>query len=124
MIVFEQQEGPILPTLKLSIKDCDKELGFYFLIPHADNIYEVHTHMNTELYGSAVELSKEAIKQVFQSLPNMDIIITKVPVNNPLAKRLSLSVGMKMYGTLPKSFRDVGNNLIDQEMFYISREIL
>jgi hypothetical protein len=43
-----------------------------------------------------------------------------VPANNPLLRRLVLKCGCKPCGVLPKSFK--ADVLIDQEIFYISRE--
>lgn len=117
MISFEQQDGGVLPVYKLAIVEEGREIGFYILVPQAIDIYEVHTHMEPEVMGSAVAISKQAMQEAFALLPDMQNLVTKVPVDNPLAKRLSLKVGMKFYGTLPKSFGG-----IDQELFYINRE--
>jgi len=116
MIVFEQQDGGYIPFLKLRVVEDDKELGFYLLIPHSLELYEVHTHFHPEAYGSALPITKEAMQYTFRELPMIKTLITKVPVNNPLAKRLCTKVGMKYCGTIPDSFEGV-----DQEMFYISR---
>lgn len=117
MISFEPQEGINLAVIRLSIQDEGKEIGFFLLVPQATNIYEVHTHMGVEAYGSATDISKKALLEAFEFLQDMDILVTKVPTDNPLAKRLSINVGMKLYGRLPKSF-----NGVDQELFYIDRE--
>lgn len=117
MISFEQQDGGVLPVYKLAIVEEGREIGFYLLVPQAIDIYEIHTHMEPEVKGSSVEISKQALKETFILLPNMQNLVTKVPINNPLAKRLSLKVGMRPYGVLPESFEGA-----DQELFYINRK--
>lgn len=115
-IAFEQQDGGALPILKLSIMEEEIELGFYFFIPHSTEMYEVHTHFYPESYGSALPITSEAMQYIFKELPMMNTLVTKVPITNPLAKRLCTKVGMKYCGTIPNSFEGVA-----QEMFYISR---
>lgn len=123
MITFSFIDLVGIPSIKISILEEREELGIYFLIPQADNIYEVHTQFYPAAYGSAVEISSEAMKEVFSKLKKIDILVTKVPINNPLAKRLAKKVGMVLYGILPKSYpTDTG--LIDQELYYISKEMV
>lgn len=119
MVDFEFIDAGKLQVHKLLVKEQEEVIGFYLLVPHGIDILEVHTEFYLGAFGRAVEISKEAMRLVFSVDNNINILVTKVPVNNPLAKRLSLKVGMKQYGLLPKSFQGV-----DQELYYISREDL
>ena len=108
--------------LKLSVLDEQEEIAFYLFVPHSQDIYEIHTHFSPQAYGSAVEVSKSMLQHLFSSLPLLETLVTKVPVNNPLAKRLAKKCGLKLYGVLPDSFKLEDDSMIDQEMFYISRK--
>lgn len=120
MIEFKLEELGNNPAHQLRIFDGEKEIGFFLIVTQALDIYEVHTHFIKEAFGSATIIGKEAILEGFRLIPSMNILVTKVPKNNPLAKRLTLSVGMKPYGLLPNSF-STDSGFIDQELFYISR---
>lgn len=123
MIKFSFDNLVGIPSIKLSILDNEEELGVYFLVPQADNIYEVHTHFHSHAYGSSTDISKEALKEAFNKIENLDVLVTKVPVNNPLAKQLTKSVGMQFCGILPKSY-PTNTGLIDQEIYYITKEMV
>lgn len=123
MIEFTVQETSS-PVYKLYIFDDKEEIGFYLLLPQAFDIFEVHTHFYPQAYGSAVEISKQALKFVFSTFIALNILVTKVPISNVLAKRLTIKCGLKPYGLLPKSFKSKFGIYEDQELFYILREDL
>lgn len=121
MIEYKFKQIGHNPTLKLSIIEDELEIGHYLLIPQAKDIYELHTHFDKKAFGRTTSIGKEALKEGFKTLSKMENLVTKVPINNPLARRLTLSVGMKYYGTLPNSY-ETQSGFIDQELFYISRK--
>jgi hypothetical protein len=121
VISFEYADDGKISVVKMSIMDEKEEIGFFILIPQSVNVYEVHTHFYPQAYGSAVAIGKAALKDGFTSNADIEVLVTKVPVNNPLAKRMALKTGWKLYGTLPNSFKTAEGNFIDQELYYIDR---
>lgn len=121
MFNFEFIDGGKLQVHKLLVKEEETILGFYLLVPHGIDILEVHTEFFPEAFGRTDIISREAMHLVFSVDDNINMLVTKVPVNNKLAKRLTLKMGFKQYGILPESYK-TNNTWIDQEVFYIFRK--
>jgi RimJ/RimL family protein N-acetyltransferase len=104
----------------LGFFDSDQFLGLFMLHPHNAACWEVHTCMLPIAWGRASLFAAECIEWVFNHTACLRLI-TNVPKDNSLARRLALSVGMREFGINPKSFLKNGIAL-DQYMLGISKE--
>lgn len=80
---------------------------------------EIHTALLPEARGKAVEIGEAALKWGFDNLP-VKRFVTAVPEFNPLALRMALKCGFKIYGTNPNSFQKNGK-LYSQTLLGINK---
>lgn len=100
---------------------AEEYLGLFVLHQHNHILYEVHTCLLPDAWGEkAIAAAKLLIKWVFENT-NCKRLITNVPDNNPLAKRLAKQAGLKQFGINPDSFIKNGV-LFDQIMLGVSKE--
>ena len=115
--------GGILPIHKIAVIEEDEEIGFLLFIPHSKELYEVHTHFELPAFGRTPMICSNIVKQLFDTSPEVENIITKVPVNNKLARRLAIKVGFSSCGNIPNSFK-TEDGFIDQEIMRLNRKDL
>lgn len=120
--LFNEELFGSLPVIKLNVYFEDTYLGFYFLIFHSEELVEVHTDLSPEAIGSAKDISKESLDYVLECYPKVNCMMTKIPINNKLAKKLALSCGFSLCGNIPKSFK-YNNTYIDQEIYSFTRSL-
>lgn len=83
---------------------------------------EAHTCVLPSMWGKTHLAARAAIAWIFANT-KFQRIITSVPADNPLAARLSIKAGMKLYGRNPGSFLRNGQ-LLDIDLYGISKEAL
>lgn len=114
------------PTVSESITylgmfESGQFLGLFMLHPHNSICWEVHTCLLPAAWGKTANLCAAlCIEWIFENT-ECQRLITNVPEDNSLAKRLAASVGMTKFGINPKSFLKNGIAL-DQIMLGISKE--
>jgi len=121
MISFETTTGLTFHPARISILEDGIEIGFYLLVPHSQELWEVHTHFYPQGYGKAFDIGQQAIDWFYSVNPNIKTLITKVPEYNKLAKMLTLKSGFKKCGDIPFSYLHNGK-MINQELYYFVKE--
>lgn len=81
---------------------------------------ELHTALLPSSKGQAIAIGKEALQWAFNNL-TVQRLITSVPEFNPLALRMALKCGFKVYGTNPSSFQKDGT-LYSQTLLGINKQ--
>lgn len=108
--------------LHIGIVDGEEYLGLFAIHPHNFVLYEVHTCLLPCAWGGrSVEAAKTLIEWVFSNT-ECKRLITSVPSNNALARRLAIRSGMVEYGVNPASFQK-NRVLFDLIMLGISKEV-
>lgn len=121
MLSFYPEEYLKIPTVKLVIIIDGKEAGHFLGIPHSEWMYEVHmSSLDKKYRGKATLISTAAFEFFFRNNTKVQKIIATIPVHNRLAIRLAKLSGMKLEGTITKSFL-LDGVLEDQELYGISR---
>lgn len=121
MLSFYPEAYGSIPTVKLVIIVDGKEVGHFLGIPHSQWMYDVHmTSLDKRYRGYATKISVAAFEFFFRTMPNVHKLIATIPVHNRLAIRLAKLSGMKLEGTLTKSFM-LDGVLEDQEVYGICR---
>lgn len=122
LIIFHPENSIVLQTIKISAIRNNEELGYILLIPHSHEMYEIHTApVSDSIKGKTNVVGIHMLKYIFTNLTKIQKLITKVPVNNRLAKLLTKRCGFKLEGCIKNSFL-VDGNYIDQEIYGISKE--
>ena len=85
-------------------------LGVFCVHAHTRSICEIHTCLLPIARGRAREIGLKVVEFVFENLP-CEKLITWVPEDNRLARKLALDVGMREEGFSPKSWRKGGRML-------------
>jgi len=107
----------------VGIVDGEEYLGLFVVHQHNAILFEVHTCLLPCAWGSrSVAAAKTLIDWVFSNT-NCKRLITSVPSNNALARRLAVRSGMVEYGLNPASFQKNGV-LFDQIMLGISKGVI
>jgi RimJ/RimL family protein N-acetyltransferase len=83
-------------------------------------VFECHTALLPSAKGKSTEIGKEALEWVFKNTEATKII-TSVPENNPMALRMALKSGFKIYGNKPDSFLKHGK-LLSQTLLEIRKD--
>ncbi|MFA6204464.1 MAG: DUF2824 family protein [Gallionella sp.] len=105
------------PMDKLWVRVGD--YGVFLLTQNNHVTFECHTALLPNARGKAVEIGKAALAWAFKHTPAKRVI-TAVPENNPLALRMALKSGFKIYGINPGSFSRNGE-LLSQTLLGISK---
>lgn len=111
-------EAERLPAI---IADVENEYGYFILLPNTEVLWEVHTALSSEAKGVADFLATQAMIDAFNKYPKLMKIITFIPENNPLAKRLAKRCGFREEGFITKSYKE-GNDMIGQYIYGVARE--
>ncbi len=96
------------------------ELGYFLLVPHSNEMWEVHTLLTRAAFGNAAKIGREAMKFLFEEVPSLHKLITFIPEHNKLAKRLALKNGWTLEGCSMESFMHDGK-MEDQYIYGITR---
>ena len=80
------------------------DYGLFLLIKQPDNTHEVHVALNKFAVGLAVNIAFSAIKWGFETIPDCNTLIAKIPAYNHLAQGLAKRAGFKLYATEPGLF--------------------
>jgi len=96
--------------------------GLFMLHPINGVTLEVHTCLLPSARGAAYVYAKRLLSWVWENTAAMRVV-TQVPANNRLARKLALAAGMTEYGLNPQSFMKDGM-LYDIHLLGISREDL
>mgnify|MGYP002738027760 CR=1 FL=1 len=94
--------------------------GIFLFAPANYVTREIHTLVRPTMWGCTAGAARACMRWIFENTPTVRII-TQVPVDNPLAIRLSRRVGMTPYGTNRRSFLRHGK-LLDIYLFGIDKE--
>lgn len=95
--------------------------GVFLVYPLNSILWEVHTSILPEYWGeTCLECAKAVIKYVFENT-ECKKLITNVPRNNPLAKRLAEKAGMSIEYINKKSIMKCGM-MMDQFVLAIYKE--
>lgn len=122
IFTFREETFISAPTKKIIICEGGQDLGFFLLVPHSLSLYEIHTVIYPNAYGVAVEIGKEAINWFLGSHPEVNTLISFIPIHNKLAHRLAIKCNFKLCGIIPNSFMLENNIYIDQEIFTYNKE--
>lgn len=117
-----EQFKPIISdaVIYLGMFADDEYHGLFMLHQHNAVCWEVHTCLLPSAWGKASVFASACVEWTFNEI-DCRRLITNVPENNVLAKRLAISVGMQQFGINHKSFLKNGI-LLDQTMLGISKE--
>lgn len=96
--------------------------GLLIGVPVNHITLDVHVALLPEAKGKAVDISKSAIKWIFDNSDKVLRLIASIPQYNHLAIKLAEKVGMELIGTNSKSFMKNGV-LYDQLLFGISKGV-
>lgn len=105
----ESFEPGIHPNIHyvLAVSDEDNILGCFVFEEHSPVVWEVHTCLLPEAWGSSERICRMVAEWVF-SRTEVNRIVTQVPAHNRLAYRLAKRAGMTEYGRNPASFKKHG----------------
>lgn len=121
MITVEAESSVLLETIKLHVLYNNEEVGHNILIPHSFELYEIHTSaVSNIIKGHTIDIGKSVLLYTFHNLSRLQKLITKVPVNNRLARMLTKRCGFKLEGVITSSFL-LDGKMIDQELYGIDR---
>lgn len=95
-------------------------LGLFMLHAHSTVLWEVHTCLLPDAWGSTALRCTEACAEWVWSNTTCERLITAVPEGNELALRLAKRSGMVEYGSNPASFLRDGK-LIAQTLLGMSK---
>lgn len=95
-------------------------LGVFIFVPQNYVTLEVHTCLLRSLWGRSRDAARQAAQWIFAHT-QCARIVTTVPADNRLARRLALASGMTQFGMNPRSFSKRGV-LYDQYLFGLSKE--
>ena len=95
-------------------------LGVFMVHCHTRSILEVHTCLLPSARGMARGIAEKAMRFIFDNLP-CDKLITWVPEDNRLARKLALDSGMMEEGFSPKSWKK-GGKMLGRYLLGIERD--
>jgi RimJ/RimL family protein N-acetyltransferase len=122
VLSFYPEKGLQLFTIQLHIIVDGESIGHYLLVPHSEEMYEVHLSSLDKRYRRfASDISKAALQYVFNSMVKLRKLISTIPVHNRLAIKLANAVGMQKEGIIKNSFL-LDGKMEDQELYGISKE--
>lgn len=122
MLSFYPEKGFELFTIKVQIIVDGESIGQFLLVPHSEQMYEIHMSALDKRYrGHAPEISKAALKYGFSSMSKLRKLVAMIPSHNKMAIRLAELSGMQKEGTLKDSFFYL-DEMEDQEIYGIRRK--
>lgn len=102
------------------VRDGEKVLGLWLLVPQNSICWEIHTCLLPEAYGqTGRRAAVEMAEWIWANTPCRRLITT-VPVSNLLAHRFAVRSGMREFGRNPASFLKNGA-LHDQILLGMSK---
>lgn len=100
--------------------DDGVNLGLFLFHPSSDATWEVHTCLLPVAWGMAAQAARECAEWMWQEVPQLARIVTRVPANNRLALMLAREAGMTQWGVNPQAWRK-GGVLWDEYWLGMSR---
>lgn len=118
---FTESKAGNLPCIMVDINLKQEQLGQILLVPHSDQMYEVHlSAIVPEHRGNTEKILYEGMNMIFNSVETLQKLIALIPKHNKLSVLLCEKNGFTHEGTLTKSFL-YEDKMEDLEIYGISR---
>ena len=118
---FTKSKAGNLPCIMVDINLKQEHLGQILLVPHSEQMYEVHlSAIVLQHRGNTEKILNAGMNMIFNSVQKLQKLIAIIPKHNKLSVLLCIKNGFTYEGTLKNSFLFEGK-MEDQEIYGITR---